>query len=175
MNSIKKHQGISLFEVLVSLLLLAVGVLGYVALQVRAVEASSESLNRSQAIFVLRGLAESMRANQAGQAAYPAAVNTYISFASATAPTKRCFNDNCTATELAGSDAYDAARFASALGVSVAMSNCPGTGARRQCLFAGWGNTTFTVAENGTVNYSKCMTTDGVYLAQSTCLMMEAY
>lgn len=168
------QQGIALMEVLVSLFILAVGVLGYIALQVRAVESSAESLNRAQAIFVLRGLAESIRANSVAQANYPAAVNQFSPFsASATHPD--CYNKNCVATDVALADAYEASRFANDLGIAVVMTNCPGTGARRQCLFAGWGATTFSVASNGNVNYSNCMSTAGVYVPQSTCLMMEVY
>ena len=87
MNTLKGQRGVGLFEVLISIAILAIGVLGYVALQVRAVEASSESLNRAQAIFVLRGLAESIRANPAGQASYPAAIN---SFSGKNQPTPQC-------------------------------------------------------------------------------------
>ncbi|MEG1640035.1 MAG: hypothetical protein RR284_03815, partial [Ruthenibacterium sp.] len=47
-----------LFEALVALLILAVGVLGFVALQYRAIEASSEGANRVQAINLARDLAE---------------------------------------------------------------------------------------------------------------------
>lgn len=43
-----------LLEVLVALILLAIGVLGYVALQLRAMDASSEALSKSQAILVMR-------------------------------------------------------------------------------------------------------------------------
>ena len=42
-----------LLEVLVALILLAIGVLGYVALQLRAMDASSEALSKSQAILVM--------------------------------------------------------------------------------------------------------------------------
>lgn len=175
MNTLKGQRGVGLFEVLISIAILAIGVLGYVALQVRAVEASSESLNRAQAIFVLRGLAESIRANPAGQASYPAAINGFNAF-STTSTRPDCYNTTtCTAANLATADAFDAARFANALGISLVMANCPGTGARRQCLFAGWGKTTFTVAGNGNVTYTSCMSTAGIYVPQSTCLMMEAY
>ena len=45
--SFYQHQkGVGLIEVLVALVLLAVGVLGYSILQLRAVDASSEALSR---------------------------------------------------------------------------------------------------------------------------------
>ena len=61
------QKGVGLIEVLIALLLLAVGVLGYSILQIRAVEASSEALSRSQGMLILRALAENMRANPVGQ------------------------------------------------------------------------------------------------------------
>ena len=61
MNTYKNQKGVGLVEVLVALLLLAVGVLGYTILQLRAVDASGEALMRSQGIMVLRGLSENMR------------------------------------------------------------------------------------------------------------------
>jgi type IV pilus assembly protein PilV len=63
--------GIGMVEVLVALVLLAIGVLGYTALQLRAVDASNEALTRSQATVLLRSLTESMRANNGGQSSYP--------------------------------------------------------------------------------------------------------
>ena len=56
MINIKNQQGVGLVEVLVALLLLAVGVLGYSILQFRAIDASSEALTRSQGVLVLRSL-----------------------------------------------------------------------------------------------------------------------
>ena len=67
MISIKSQQGVGLVEVLVALLLLAVGVLGYSILQFRAIDASSEALTRSQGVLVLRSLAEGIRANPTGR------------------------------------------------------------------------------------------------------------
>jgi len=43
MLTMNKQKGVGLMEVLVALLLLAVGVLGYAVLQLKAVDASSEA------------------------------------------------------------------------------------------------------------------------------------
>ena len=67
------QKGVGLIEVLIALLLLAIGVLGYSILQLRAVDASGEALSRSQGMLVLRSLAENMRANSAAQDDYPVA------------------------------------------------------------------------------------------------------
>lgn len=169
----KFQRGVGMIEVLVALILLAIGVLGYVGLQVRAVEASGEALNRSQAAMIMHGLAENIRANQAGQSAYSAAVQRYVGYTNATTAPTSCLNVSCSSTQMATHDAYEAAKTAFALGIHLTMTNCPGvptTGERRQCIFSAWGKTTLEATD-----FSACMSDAGVYEAQETCMMMEAY
>lgn len=56
-----EQVGVSLVEVLVALLLLSVAVLGFSALQVRAISATDESLVRTKSLTIVRNLAELMR------------------------------------------------------------------------------------------------------------------
>lgn len=63
MNKRKSQQGVGMMEVLVSLLLLAIAVLGFVGLQLRAVGAANESLNKIQAMNIARDFAERIRIN----------------------------------------------------------------------------------------------------------------
>ena len=174
------QKGVGLIEVLVALLLLAIGVLGYSILQLRAVEASGEALNRSQGMLILRGLAENMRANPVGQNNYPTAVRSYTNIiATPTAPATACFNPTtaCTPTQMATYDAFMAARAAFDIGMNITMDNCPGVGSapqQRQCLFIAWGDTALS-STNTAANVSGCMGTTGVYVTGSHCLMMEAY
>jgi|LULL01.1.fsa_nt_gb type IV pilus assembly protein PilV len=172
------QQGVGLVEVLVALLLLAVGVLGYSILQLRAVDASSEALSRSQGMLIVRSLAENMRANPAAQSNYPAVVRGYTNITAApTAPTPSCSNNLCTPEQMARFDAFMAARSAFEIGMNVTMSACPGVGSapiQRQCLFVAWGNTVLS-ATSTTADVSSCMNTSGVYINGSNCLMMEAY
>ncbi|TXJ07725.1 MAG: type IV pilus modification protein PilV [Acinetobacter sp.] len=174
MDSQRNQLGVGLMEVLVALLLLAIGVLGYTGLQLRAVDAGNEALIKSQATMMLRGLAESIRANTAGQASYPAAVQSYVAIEPNTAAPKSCLNATCTAAEMASYQAHDVARNALGMGVRMTMTRCPGVASgsltQRQCLFAAWEGTTLTATD-----YSNCMTTQGVYVPASRCIMMEAY
>lgn len=57
-----RQSGIGLVEVLVAVLLLSVAVLGFSALQMRAVGATDESLIRTKSLTIIRNLAEVMRA-----------------------------------------------------------------------------------------------------------------
>lgn len=177
---IKNQNGVGLMEVLIALLLLAVGVLGYAVLQLRAVDASSEALSRSQGIMILRGLSESMRANPLGQASYPASVRSLTSITAVpTEPTVKCFNPStlCTPAQMAAYDAYLSAKSAFEIGMNITMGDCPGVSAapvKRQCLYIAWGDTTLS-ANSTTADVSNCMSTTGVYVNNSKCLMMEAY
>ena len=64
------QQGVTLVEVLVSMFLLGIAVIGFVALQVRALSATSESSYRSQAMSIAQDLSERMRANYGKIAKY---------------------------------------------------------------------------------------------------------
>ena len=178
MKSHQSQQGVGLIEVLVALLLLAVGVLGYSILQIRAVDASSEALSRSQGMLIVRSLAENIRANSVAQTAYPAAVRGYTNISTApTAPSPSCSNNICTPAQMASFDAFMAARAAFDIGMNVTMGDCPGVASapiKRQCLFIAWGNTTLS-ATGTAADVSNCMNTSGVYINGSNCLMMEAY
>lgn len=179
---ITNQKGVSLMEALVALLLLAIGVLGYSALQLRAIDASSEALYRSQGMLILRGLADNIRANPLGQSSYPTAVRGYTSVKTApTAPTVNCYNaaeaQRCTPAQMATYDAYLAEKTAFEIGMHITMDDCPGVSVapvKRQCLFIAWDDTTLT-ATGTTANISNCMSDAGVYVAGSKCLMMEAY
>ncbi|GAC1370055.1 MAG: type IV pilus modification protein PilV [Aquirhabdus sp.] len=178
------QRGAGMIEVLVAMLLLAVGVLGYSALQVRAVEATTLAVTRSQAMVLLRGLAEEIRVNstvQTGTGGYPSAIQSYANFtASTSAPANNCNTGGCSATQLATFDAYQSAKAAFNLGMTINMAVCPGvstTVPQRQCLYAAWGKTTLANINPlpASPSATDCMSSAGVYQPQATCLMMEAY
>ncbi|WP_339663849.1 type IV pilus modification protein PilV [uncultured Psychrobacter sp.] len=62
MNILTSQRGVGLIEVLVAVLLLSVAVLGFSALQMRAISATDESLVRTKSLTIVRNLAEVMRA-----------------------------------------------------------------------------------------------------------------
>lgn len=148
----KAQVGVGLLEVLVALILIAIGVLGYVALQVRAMDASSEALSKSQAIMIMRGLAENIRVNSSQASQYPAFVRSYSNYSSTTAAPTLCFNAACTPSQLAQFDAYQAARNADQLGMKITMTNCPGvtsTMAQAEAMFVCF------LGKNRSSNYNK--------------------
>ena len=62
MHQLNQQRGVGLIEVMVAVLLLSIAVLGFSALQVRAVSATDESLVRTKSLTLVRNLAEVMRA-----------------------------------------------------------------------------------------------------------------
>ena len=61
MNGSSFQRGVGLVEVLVAVLLLSIAILGFSALQMRAITATDESLVRTKSLTVVRNLAEVMR------------------------------------------------------------------------------------------------------------------
>lgn len=168
------QRGVGMVEVLIAMLLLAIGVLGFSVLQIRAIESTSEALNRSNGIRILRGLGESIRVNTAGQASYAAAISSFNSASVPTAPTS-CDNSACTAVQFASWDAYRAALVANSFGMRINMATCPGVPAaatiQRQCLLAGWDTTTPSIGTGS----ADCISATGNYNASARCVMMEVY
>ena len=65
------HQGgFLMLEVLITLVILVVGLLGLVGLQARAQQFESESYQRTQALMLLRDIADRINANRANAASY---------------------------------------------------------------------------------------------------------
>jgi len=58
-------RGVSLLEVLIAVLILAIGLLGVAALQASALRNSQSSLERSQAVIYTYTILDSMRSNTA--------------------------------------------------------------------------------------------------------------
>ena len=72
---VKVQRGVGMVEVLVALLVLAIGVLGFSALQLRALQATAEATDRTMAMNLARDLADRIRINRLGLADYTSAIN----------------------------------------------------------------------------------------------------
>jgi len=66
----KKSAGFSLIEVLVTIMILMVGLLGLARLQGRALTAQMEAYQRSQALILLQDMADRVNANRKNAASY---------------------------------------------------------------------------------------------------------
>lgn len=155
----KRQTGVGLVEVLVALVLLSIAVLGFVALQIRAITASNEATMNVQATNIARDLAERMRMNRDGLAGYVANTDT-----------TNCATAFCSPENMAKYDFRLVRSRATDLGMSMAVLNCQGSTLVRKCIYVAWEGTTAT---NGTGS-SDC-TNGAAYVPNAKCIIMEVY
>lgn len=183
MHMIINQKGMGLIEVLVALIILAIAILGYSILQVRALEASVEATKRIQGTNLARDLAEKIRANQQGLSknievdrvdktgkeklnSYEDAFRT-----SSGRPYENCFKEKkCDYRNLALEDIRQVKTKASEIGMQIAFEPCDGLTRERYCIYVAWDETN---PKNGT-DKNDC-TKDGSYQSNSKCVVMETY
>lgn len=161
--NISNHRGIGLVEVLVGLFLLAIGVLGFSILQLRAVDASLEANNQVLALTIAQDLAERMRANP------QALIDGHYAVGNVTLSTISKDNSPGNPKNTANQDLQNVALHAQRHGMNLSIDKCP-VGNTRQCIYVAWEETSLS-GERGLENCIK----DGVYVQGSHCLFLEAY
>ena len=169
MMGVNQQRGVGMVEVLVALVILAIGVLGFSALQLRAMEATAEATDRTMAMNLARDLAERIRINRLGLSDYVTAINS----ASTTVTTicngsAAAFKPSCSAETMAKYDSSEVLSKALEKGQTIIMRQCDGS-LSRNCIYVAWGKTVITADD-----VSSCMT-DGVYVSNSQCIVMEAF
>ena len=113
MRTIKQQRGVSLIEVLVSMVIFSVGILGMSTLQTRVLQENIDQRQRDVAIWKVQAIIDRISINKS-----PAALTQYeTSITSSTicnaAPAKICAETNsaaaavCSATEIASYDSWD--------------------------------------------------------------------
>ena len=169
----KAQSGVGLIEVMVSLLLLAIGVLAYIGLQASAVKETSDSMARGNLLTIFRDIGDKIRYN-------PTAIATYKNSINSTATTQTsCQTGTCNPEAQAISDSYDVTSKASEEGFSLAMQICPGTAGKgvmqTYCLIGSWGTTSPTISSAAKTNDTKnCLDEgSGNYFRGAECLVME--
>ncbi len=103
-----RSHGFSMIEVLVTLLVLSIGLLGLAAMQAKSVKNTHSAYLRSQATYLAYDMLDRMRANMAninGYAGIDTNANTYTD--------PGCIGTGCTPSEVT---TYDAAEWADNLG-----------------------------------------------------------
>lgn len=188
MNELSSQRGIGLIEVMVALLLLAVAVLGFSAMQLAAIKATDESLMRTRALTIMRGGAETMRTNPSGIDAFKTAINgnaDSVSIDGSAITKDSCIQntssapvaaDSCTINQLATRDGLLLKSYASAndMLIGLVADGCPGTSGNqvRQCFIASWGDTTLALDDT---TPKACANENGTYKNGAECFIMEAY
>lgn len=190
MNIRVTQIGVGLIEVMVALLLLAVAVLGFSAMQMSAIKATDESLMRTQSISLIKTLSENMRILPNSSSTYREQVNNIyknnkeadseyvisdycgdVSVYSATTPD--CNTDNCSTEEVVTHNVGVILDSACTKEIALNIEVCPDTSGvnERQCIIAGWNRTKPTMSDE---KYS-CTDANGSYKPASSCFIMEAY
>lgn len=179
MKNLNKQQGVGLVEVLVALLILALGILGFSALQLRALDAAQEATEQSVAMNTARDLAERMRINRTALGEYKAAINaqttdvdtcigTTSQDAKSPLPSKVAL-PVCNADTMAEHDATEILTKAADHGQTIVVEDC--VSSNLNCIYVAWGET--TIADN---DLDECIdTSTGTYVAGTKCLVMEAF
>ncbi len=156
---IRNQRGVGLVEVLVALVLLGIAVLGFTALQIRAVSASADAGQNIQAMNIARDLSERIRMNRDG-------LNEYKANATVT----DCAANFCTSDQMAAYDFRQVQLRAENLGMSIAVNDCQGSTLKRKCVYVAWDTTTATNGSGG----NHC-TNGTAYNPNAQCIIMEAY
>lgn len=167
------QHGVGLVEVLVALVLLSIAVLGFVALQLRAVAASHEAGRNIQAMNIARDLSERIRTNRDGLLEYKKAASTENCASDTGENGKPGYSAGkfCTANEMAAYDYMQVSSKAADLGMNIDILDCQGAASlKRKCIYVAWGGTTPT---NGTA--SPNCTNRTAYLPEAKCIIVEVY
>lgn len=182
------QQGMGLVEVLVALLLLAIGILGFALLQVKALDSSIEASKRIQAMSLAKDIAERIRANQDGltkeiegtdeqgeKEVYKAYVRAFSGKENLSSYSySACFSNAtaCDSEKFAAEDAKQALYNAYQKGMKIGVNQCAGTGIQRNryCIYVAWDETN---PKDG--SGSNDCTTNGNYGSNTKCIVLEAY
>lgn len=169
----RNQQGVGMIEVLVVLLLLTVGVMGFIALQIKAVDATDEAMSKIEAMNVARDVAERIRVNKSALTTYVTELNKTTQKNLATSGLTKCLGYTaCSAVKMAE---YDVAQIVSqiqSVGMQIALPNCQVIGAvDRVCIYVAWAD---TKPINDLADKYAC-TSGGAYLPEAKCIVMELY
>lgn len=170
------QQGVGLVEVMVAMLILALAILGFITMQVRATISTEEALKRADALIILNGLAEKIRLNRGGD--YDVAIPEVHP------KCKRA--GHCDTDEQVLLDLFMQQQFASSKAIQLGVDHCPNTSDQqtRLCLMAAWNETLPIIAAQD--QPQRCLNDDsmsqgettqvaGRYAGHPSCLVLEAY
>lgn len=166
----KRNQaGVGLVEVLVAVSILGIAILGFAALQVRALAESQEAGLNVQAMTLARDLSERIRMNRDGLTDYQKVDD---------APTK-CNTEYCTSEEMAQYDFAQVRAKAIEVGMDIDILDCQqgyADVAKRKCIYVSWGDTVPLAEEASASEPSTNACTIGTaYRPGAECVIMETY
>lgn len=146
----KYHQnGMGLTEVLIAMMLLGIGVIGFAGLQVRAIGATNDASFRMQAMSIARDVSERLLLNNSAAALAVYKPTTPVAWTSTTANSALCNGpaaaNTCTPAQMAAYDMSNIAAMAANTlpNGQVTVRTCEGR--TNNCIYVSWNATTPTV------------------------------
>ncbi len=120
MSNRRRQRGVTLIEVLIAIVIMAIGLIGIAAMQAAALGNNQLSFEYTQVVTAGQNLAERMRANRDGVS------NNFYLFAAGTPgnPGVNCATASCTSQQQAN---WDLAAWYASLAPSVSFANVPAT------------------------------------------------
>lgn len=167
-----KQKGLGMTEVLVSLVLLTVGAGSLISVQLKTVDASSDSLRRVEAMNIARDMIETIKTN-------PTQKDTYFNFSNSQNKFKtagagiNCYSVECTPVQKAKFDLTEIYNHAERSGFVMQTATCPNNTVRK-CIYVAWGATSPNIGTNANVNCVKSTGGKSVYHENAKCVFMEA-
>jgi type IV pilus assembly protein PilV len=101
MQHSRTQSGFTMVEVLVALVVLAIGLLGIAALYLNSLQAGRTAIYRTEAVTLASDLADPIRMNRTAEAAYNATYGTATTAVGACATTAGCTDAQLATTDLA--------------------------------------------------------------------------
>lgn len=133
----RRQRGIALIESLIAMLVMALGILGIVGVQMRALTDTQAGVRRAQAIRLIEDLGERLQSN-------PDALNNLTAYTTSPATAPDCAAAACTPAQIATFDAWQWHRnVAAALPAGTATVFIPQGGARQLGVMVGWSENRF--------------------------------
>lgn len=141
-----RQGGMSLIEVLVALLVLGIGVMGYAALQLNAVRMTEDTYSRTQAMAIAKDLSERVITNVDAASDYldESAWTGTLTPATCFSTTPSATTKPCSPADMAVADIYQTRLAAQTMlpNGTLAVGTCPEAGAKINCVTVAWGETT---------------------------------
>lgn len=160
---LQSQKGFGITEVIVSMLVLGIAVIGFSALQVRALDTTSEAMFRTQAMAIAQDLGERIMLNPSGAATYKGTWNA------AAMANYKCETADCTPAEMAQYDmkTLDELVKSSLPNGQIALIKC--INRNNYCVYVSWNKTKPSIGSGDT----DCSTTADAFVTNADCIKLE--
>lgn len=162
----KNQYGVGLMEVIIAVLVLAIAILGSIAMQYRSLELATQALKKVEAVNLASNLAERMYVNRADYTNADGLI-AKGGLTDCVGKTKACSVD-----EFAKKDIADIQEIASQKNMKVNVLPCPDTTNQRRCIYVAWDETEASQGSGG----NACTAKDSFsYLPNTKCVVVETF